>query len=59
MPSIRSAQAMHLWGRLACRVLADVSLAKAATDAAQYSALISGTRGAFGHARPITREIPS
>jgi fructoselysine 6-kinase len=46
-------------GRLACRVLAGISLAEAATDAAQYSALICGTRGAFGHARPITREIPS
>lgn len=45
--------------RLACRVLAGVSLAEAASDAAQYSALICGTRGAFGHARPITREIPS
>lgn len=45
--------------RLACRVLAGVSLADAASDAAQYSALICGTRGAFGHARPITREIPS
>jgi fructoselysine 6-kinase len=46
-------------GRLACRVLAGVSHAKAATDAARYSALICGTRRAFGHARPITREIPS
>ena len=45
--------------RLACRVLAGVPLADAASDAAQYSALICGTRGAFGHARPITREIPS
>ncbi|MBN9548211.1 MAG: carbohydrate kinase, partial [Alphaproteobacteria bacterium] len=45
--------------RLAYRVLTGVSLAEAASDAAQYSALICGTRGAFGHARPITREIPS
>jgi fructoselysine 6-kinase len=45
--------------RLACRVLTGVSLAEAARDAAQYSALICGTRGAFGHARPITREIPA
>jgi len=46
-------------GRLACRVLAGLPLAEAAADAAQYSALICGTRGAFGHARPITREIPA
>lgn len=45
--------------RLACRVLTGGSLMKAASDAAQYAALICGTRGAFGHARPITREIPS
>ena len=45
--------------RLACRVLSGVPLAEAASEAAQYSALICGTRGAFGHARPITREIPS
>lgn len=45
--------------RLVCRVLAGVSLADAAADAAQYSALICCTWGAFGHARPITREIPS
>lgn len=45
--------------RLACRVLAGMPLGEAARDAAQYSALICGTRGAFGHARPITREIPS
>ena len=45
--------------RLACRVLTGVPLAEATIDAAQYSALICGTRGAFGHARPITREIPS
>lgn len=44
--------------RLACRVLSGVPLADAGKDAAQYSALICGTRGAFGHARPITREIP-
>ncbi len=45
--------------RLACRVLAGVPLAEAASDAAQYSALICQTRGAFGHQRTITREIPS
>lgn len=44
--------------RLACRVLTGVPLADAGKDAAKYSALICGTRGAFGHARPITREIP-
>ena len=44
--------------RLACRVLSGVSLAEAGKDAAQYSALICKTRGAFGHARPITRDIP-
>ena len=46
-------------GRLACRVLAGGSLAEAGLDAANYAALICGTRGAFGHARPITRKIPS
>jgi fructoselysine 6-kinase len=44
--------------RLACRVLAGVSLAEAASEASQYSALICGTRGAFGHARAVIREIP-
>lgn len=44
--------------RLACNVLAGVSLPEASADAAQYSAIICGTRGAFGHAYPITREIP-
>lgn len=45
--------------RLVCRVLTEASLEEAANDAAQYAALICGTRGAFGHARPITREIPA
>jgi len=45
--------------RLACRVLTGMSLTEAGSDAARYSALICGTRGAFGHARPITRTIPS
>lgn len=45
--------------RLACRVLTGASLEEAASDGAQYAALICGTRGAFGHARPITREIPA
>ena len=45
--------------RLVYRVLSGVSLGQAASDAAQYAALICGTRGAFGHARPITREIPA
>ncbi len=45
--------------RLACRVLTGVSLKEAASEGAQYAALICGTRGAFGHARPITREIPA
>jgi fructoselysine 6-kinase len=45
--------------RLACNVLAGISLAEAASDAAHYSASICGTRGAFGHARHITREIPA
>lgn len=45
--------------RLACRVLGGVALREAAVDAAQYSALICRTRGAFGHQRAITREIPS
>jgi fructoselysine 6-kinase len=45
--------------RLACRVLDGMSLAEAAKDAAHYSALICGTRGAFGHARPITRGVPA
>jgi fructoselysine 6-kinase len=45
--------------RLACRVLTDVPLDDACRDAAQYSAQICGTRGAFGHARPITREVPA
>ena len=44
--------------RLACGVLSGVPLADAGSNAAQYSALICGTPGAFGHARPITREIP-
>lgn len=44
--------------RLTCRVLSAIPLAEAGKDAAQYSALICGTRGAFGHARPITRDIP-
>jgi fructoselysine 6-kinase len=44
--------------RLACRVLSGVPLAEAAGDAAKYSAQICSTRGAFGHARPITHEIP-
>jgi fructoselysine 6-kinase len=44
--------------RLACRVLSGISLAEAGKDAAQYSALVCKTRGAFGHARPITRDIP-
>ena len=46
-------------GRLACRVLAGRALSEAGADAANYAALICGTRGAFGHARPITRKIPS
>ena len=45
--------------RLACRVLTGVLLEEAANDGAHYAALICGTRGAFGHARPITREIPA
>lgn len=45
--------------RLACRVLAGVTLNEAARDGARYAAHICGTRGAFGHARPITREIPA
>jgi fructoselysine 6-kinase len=45
--------------RLACRILGGAPLAEAAGDAAQYAAIICGTRGAFGHARPITREIPA
>ena len=44
--------------RLACRVLGGTPLADAGKDAAEYSALICKTRGAFGHARTITREIP-
>lgn len=42
--------------RLACRVMAGASLAEAASDAAQYSALICGARGAFGYGRPISGE---
>lgn len=45
--------------RLVCRVLSGVPLAEAGSGAAQYSAFICGTRGGFGHARPITRDIPS
>ncbi|TBA94379.1 carbohydrate kinase (plasmid) [Rhizobium ruizarguesonis] len=45
--------------RLACRVLTGVQLAEAASDAAQYSALMCGTRGAFGHGRSILNEIPA
>ncbi|QTG17219.1 carbohydrate kinase (plasmid) [Agrobacterium tumefaciens] len=45
--------------RLACRILTGESLATAASDGAQYAAVICGTQGAFGHARPITREIPA
>ncbi len=45
--------------RLACRALAGVPLAEAASDAAEYSALICQTRGAFGHQRAIICEIPS
>jgi len=45
--------------RLACRVLTGVPLNDAAFEGAQYAAHICGTRGAFGHARPITREIPA
>lgn len=45
--------------RLAYRVLTGVPLAQAASDPAQHSALLCGTRGAFGHARTTTREIPS
>jgi fructoselysine 6-kinase len=45
--------------RLACRVLGGLTLAEAASDAAQYSARICLTRGAFGHQRAITREIPA
>jgi fructoselysine 6-kinase len=45
--------------RLTYRVLTGVALANAATDAAQYAALVCGTRGAFGHTRSITHEIPS
>ncbi|RWI48072.1 MAG: carbohydrate kinase [Mesorhizobium sp.] len=45
--------------RLACRILSGVPLAEAGKDAAQYSASICRTRGAFGHARPITRDIAS
>jgi len=44
--------------RLACRVLSGVSLAEAGSDAALYSALICGTRGGFGHARPFFRKKP-
>lgn len=42
--------------RLACRVLAGTSLSEAAGDAARYSALICGARGAFGYGRPINGE---
>ncbi|HDK6220029.1 TPA: carbohydrate kinase [Klebsiella quasipneumoniae] len=45
--------------RLVCRVLTGMPLAEAASDAAQYSAHICGTRGGFGHARHITRDIPA
>jgi fructoselysine 6-kinase len=44
--------------RLVCRLLTGMSLVEAASDASRYSALVCGIRGAFGHARPITREIP-
>jgi fructoselysine 6-kinase len=44
--------------RLVYRVLTGVPLVEAANHAAHYAALIYGTRGAFGHARSITREIP-
>jgi len=45
--------------RLVCRVLTGVPLADAAHAAAGYSALICSMRGGFGHARLITRDIPS
>ncbi|MBX4952720.1 fructoselysine 6-kinase [Rhizobium binae] len=45
--------------RLVCRVLTGAPLREAASDGAQYAAHICGTRGAFGHARPVTREIPA
>ncbi|RLU09131.1 carbohydrate kinase [Pseudomonas prosekii] len=45
--------------RLVCRVLTGVPLAEAAYEAAGYSALICTMRGGFGHARLITRDIPS
>jgi fructoselysine 6-kinase len=41
--------------RFVCQALTGIPLTDAASDAAQYAAFICSTRGAFGHARPITK----